>query len=91
MTRLVISVVILAFIGSSFAQTTPSAGKKHSAQAKSQPAAGCKLVGTVKGTKLWAGDCIAPEQLRTAEPASEHLFQIKRLARSQPVKMNALR
>ena len=22
---------------------------------------GCKLVGTVKGAKLWAGDCMAPE------------------------------
>ena len=22
---------------------------------------GCKLVGTVKGTKLWAGDCVASE------------------------------
>ena len=22
---------------------------------------GCKLVGAVKGTKLWAGDCVEPE------------------------------
>jgi hypothetical protein len=22
---------------------------------------GCKLVGTVKGTKLWAGDCMSSE------------------------------
>jgi hypothetical protein len=32
--------------------------------------AGCKLVGTVKGTKLWAGDCAASE-LRTTMPAEE--------------------
>jgi hypothetical protein len=26
---------------------------------------GCKLVGTVKGTKLWAGDCTAATELRS--------------------------
>jgi hypothetical protein len=26
---------------------------------------GCKLVGTVKGTKLWAGDCTAASELRS--------------------------
>jgi hypothetical protein len=31
---------------------------------------GCKLVGTVKGTKLWAGDCVGSE-LRGAAPAPE--------------------
>ena len=31
---------------------------------------GCKLVETVKGTKLWAGDCVASE-LRGAAPATE--------------------
>jgi hypothetical protein len=31
---------------------------------------GCKFVGTVKGTKLWAGDCGAPE-LRGTAPAEE--------------------
>jgi hypothetical protein len=28
-------------------------------QVKPSAPAGCKLVGTVKGTKLWAGDCRA--------------------------------
>jgi hypothetical protein len=32
---------------------------------------GCKLVGTVKGTKLWAGDCVASSELRGAAPATE--------------------
>jgi len=31
---------------------------------------GCKLVGTVKGTKLWAGECTSLE-LRTGTPAEE--------------------
>jgi hypothetical protein len=31
---------------------------------------GCKFVGTVKGTKLWAGDCEAAE-LRSSVPATE--------------------
>ena len=31
---------------------------------------GCKLVGRVKGTKLWAGDCVGPE-LRGAIPSTE--------------------
>jgi hypothetical protein len=31
---------------------------------------GCKLVGRVNGTKLWAGDCAGPE-LRGAIPSTE--------------------
>jgi hypothetical protein len=47
-----------------FAETTPPApqvGGKPLAQVKPRAFAGCKLVGTVKGTKLWAGDCTANE------------------------------
>jgi hypothetical protein len=32
---------------------------------------GCKLVGTVKGTKLWAGDCAAASELRGTTTAAE--------------------
>src|SRR5258707_15658778 len=32
---------------------------------------GCKLVGTVRGTKLWAGDCAAASELRGTTPAVE--------------------
>jgi hypothetical protein len=40
-------------------------------QVKPKAASGCKLVGTIKGTKLWAGECVANE-LRTerSEPIS---------------------
>ena len=39
-------------------------------RSKYGPRKATKLVGTVKGTKLWAGDCTASE-LRTAMPAEE--------------------
>jgi hypothetical protein len=66
MTRLALAILlVLAFIGSGFAQNRPNVGKKSSTQS------GCKLVGTVKGTKLWAGDCVAAEQLRSSVPAPQ--------------------
>jgi hypothetical protein len=48
----------------------PTVGGKPVVQVKPSAPAGCKLVGTVKGTKLWAGDCTASE-LRTTMPAEE--------------------
>ena len=48
----------------------PTVGGKPLVQVKPSAPAGCKLVGTVKGTKLWAGDCTASE-LRTTLPAEE--------------------
>jgi hypothetical protein len=54
-----------------FAQDTPpKVGNKPLAQVKPKEPMGCKLVGTVKGTKLWAGDCVASE-LRGTAPAAE--------------------
>ena len=54
---------------SAFAQgAAPKVGNKPLVQIKPQPPMGCMLVGTVKGTKLWAGDCVAATELRgTAE------------------------
>jgi hypothetical protein len=49
----------------------PTVGTKPLVQAKPRAPAGCKLVGTVKGTKLWAGDCTAAPELRTGTPAEE--------------------
>ena len=43
----------------------PTVGGKPLVQAKPSAPMGCKLVGTVKGTKLWAGDCTAASELRT--------------------------
>jgi hypothetical protein len=39
----------------------PTVGGKALVQVKPKAPSGCKLVGTVKGTKLWAGDCAASE------------------------------
>ena len=46
----------------------PTVGAKPLVQAKPRASVGCKLIGTVKGTKLWAGECTALE-LRTGTPA----------------------
>jgi hypothetical protein len=37
----------------------PSVGTRPLVQVKSKGT--CRLVGNVKGTKLWVGDCVAPE------------------------------
>jgi hypothetical protein len=43
----------------SLAQDVAAVGKK----AKSKQSSECRPVGTVKGTKLWAGNCFAPEPM----------------------------
>jgi hypothetical protein len=48
----------------------PTVGGKPIMQVKPTAPAGCKLVGTVKGTKLWAGDCVGLE-LRSSMPSDE--------------------
>ncbi len=72
MRTLLILAAIVGFSASAFAQTAaPKAGGKPLKQAKPVAPMGCKLVGTVKGTKLWAGDCAAPSELRGTTPAAE--------------------
>jgi len=46
----------------------PTVGAKPLVQAKPRAPVGCKLVGTVKGTKLWAGECTAAQEVRTGTP-----------------------
>ncbi len=72
MRTLLILAAIIGFSASAFAQTGASKiGGKPLAQVKPRAAMGCKLVGTVKGTKLWAGDCAATPELRGATPSAE--------------------
>ena len=52
------------------ASKPPTGGGKSAARMKPK-AVGCTLVGTVRGTKLWAGDCAAPDQLGSSAPATE--------------------
>jgi hypothetical protein len=64
--------IFVAFFSvSAFAQgATPMIGTKPLVQVKPKGPVGCKLVGTVKGTKLWAGDCMASETVSGALEAA---------------------
>lgn len=69
MRAMVILAAIIGLSASAFAQTVaPKVGGKPLKQVKPPAPIGCKLVGTVKGTKLWAGDCAAAPELRGAAP-----------------------
>ena len=71
------ALVILAtviFSTSAYAQAAPpNVGNKPLVQVKPKELMGCKLVGTVRGTKLWAGDCTGPAELRGSATATETL------------------
>jgi hypothetical protein len=72
MKALLILAAIICYSASAFAQTgTPKVGGKPLKQVKPPASMGCKLVGTVKGTKLWAGDCAAASELRGTTTAAE--------------------
>ena len=69
---LLILAAVIGFSASVFAQTAAPKGSKPVKQVKPSAPMGCKLVGTVKGTKLWAGDCAAASsELRGTTPATE--------------------
>jgi hypothetical protein len=62
----------ICFSANAFAQDAPpKVGNKPLVQVKPKEPMGCKLVGTVKGTKLWAGDCAAASELRGTMPSAE--------------------
>lgn len=73
MMKVAVGLLAILFATSAFAQSPPPKAAKRpaAAQAKPQAPMGCKLVGTVKGTKIWAGDCAAPSELRGSTPAAE--------------------
>ncbi len=71
MRTLLILAAVIGFSASAFAQTAAPKGGKLAKQAKPSAPMGCKLVGTVKGTKLWAGDCTAASELRGTTPSPE--------------------
>ena len=59
---------IVGFSGYASAQTAaPDRGKPLKRVKPSAPM-GCKLVGTVKGTKIWAGDCTSELRGTTTSP-----------------------
>ena len=65
--RPLLTALVLACLSTAALAQTPTP-KKPPAQAKPKEPMGCKLVGTVKGAKLWAGDCVAASELRGAAP-----------------------
>ena len=69
--RVFVILAAISFSTSAYAQAAPTkVGNKPLVQVKPKEPMGCKLVGTVKGTKLWAGDCVGLE-LRGTTPATE--------------------
>ena len=69
--RALLILAAISFSATAFAQSAPpKVGNKPLVQVKPKEPTGCKLVGTVKGTKLWAGDCVASE-LRGTPPGTE--------------------
>lgn len=70
--RAMVILAAVCFSTSAYAQATPpKMGDKPLVQVKPKEPIGRKLVGTVKGTKLWAGDCVASDQLRGSAPPTE--------------------
>jgi hypothetical protein len=70
--RSLLILVAIGFSGTVLAQNAPpKVGNKALVQLKPKAPTGCKFVGTVRGTKLWAGDCVGPE-LRGSATATEN-------------------
>ena len=65
--RLLLTALVLACLSTAALAQTPTP-KMPPVQAKPKEPMGCKLVGAVKGAKLWAGDCVAASELRGAVP-----------------------
>jgi hypothetical protein len=72
MMKALVFLAAICFSATAFAQSPPpKASNKPLAQATPKGPMGCKLVGTVKGTKLWAGDCTDAAELRGGAPTAE--------------------
>jgi hypothetical protein len=70
--RAMLVLAMVCFSAAAFAQSPPpKAANKPAVQAKPKAPMGCKLVGTVKGTKIWAGDCMDTGELRGPSPSAE--------------------
>jgi hypothetical protein len=60
--RSLLILVAICLSGTAVAQSAPpKVGNKPLVQLKPKAPMGCKLIGTVRGTKLWAGDCVGSE------------------------------
>jgi hypothetical protein len=71
-TRILIVLTALCFSVAALAQAaSPKVGNKPLVQVKPKEPMGCKLVGMVKGTRLWAGDCVGSTPAAETKPLSE--------------------
>jgi hypothetical protein len=69
--RLLLIVLAICYSATALAQSAPpKLGSKPLVQVRPKEPMGCKLVGTVRGTKLWAGDCVGSE-LRGSSATTE--------------------
>lgn len=71
--KVITTLLVLSLTSSAFAQSPPpKQARKSPLQGKPPAAMGCKLVGTVRGTKIWAGDCVAtPLPAEIVSPPTE--------------------
>jgi hypothetical protein len=67
--RALLILITVCFSAAALAQSPAPKTAQSRAQAEPQTPMGCKLVGTVKGTKIWAGDCADATGLRGGVPA----------------------
>ena len=85
--RLLLVLVAICFSTTAFAQSAPpKVGNKPRVQVKPKEPMGCKLVGTVRGTKLWAGDCVGPELRGSTTPRKRKPCLSKRPEQSRPIR-----
>jgi hypothetical protein len=67
--KVLFALAAIGFSTAAFAQSAaPVVGSRG--RVKPKEPIGCRLVGTVRGTKLWAGDCVSND-LRGTTPATE--------------------
>jgi hypothetical protein len=71
MRTLLILAAIIGFSGEASAQTAAPNKSAKPKPAKLSVPMDCKLVGTVKGIKIWSGDCATATELRGTAPAAE--------------------
>ncbi len=69
----------LLFVNAFAQSATPKVGNKPLVEVKRKERMGCKLVGTVMGTKLWAGDCVGSELRGSTTTTQTHPCLSKRL------------
>ena len=70
--RSLLILVAICFSTTAFAQSAPpKAGNKPTVRVKPKEPTACKLVGTVRGTRLWAGDCVGVELLKGPTPPGQ--------------------